>query len=108
MIRAGHQPKDAERRAEAMPACATAGEEAVSARVAGNVALWDEISSADPGPWMLEAFDAANRWAQYRGIKEYGARGDHRGDGSNPGLRLVGENDRQKRRLEGGGPACGS
>jgi len=27
---------------------------------------------------------------------------------SNPGLRLIKDNERQKHRLEGGGPACGS
>jgi len=68
MIRAGHHPKDAERWAEAMPAYATANEEAVSALVAGNVALWNEISTADPKPWKVEVFDAASRWAQYRGL----------------------------------------
>jgi hypothetical protein len=36
------------------------------------------------------------------------AHGHHGGDGSNPGFRLIGESERQKHRLEGGGPACGS
>lgn len=68
MIRAGHHPKDAERWAEALPAYATGEEEAVSVLVAGNVALWDEISTADPRPWKLEVFDAASRWARHRGL----------------------------------------
>jgi hypothetical protein len=68
MIRARHHPKDAELWAETVPAYATTGEEAVSALVAANVALWAEISSADPEPWKLEVFDAARRWAQHRGL----------------------------------------
>ncbi|MDX3233954.1 hypothetical protein [Streptomyces sp. ME19-01-6] len=27
---------------------------------------------------------------------------------ADPGLRLIGDNERQRHRLEGGGPACGS
>ncbi|WP_432839840.1 hypothetical protein [Dactylosporangium sp. CA-092794] len=68
MIRAGHEPKDAERWADGLPAYATADEEAVSTLVAANVALWDEISTADPKPWKLEVFAAARRWAQHRGL----------------------------------------
>jgi hypothetical protein len=68
MIRAGHHPETAERWAETLPMYATAEDEAVSALVAGNVALWDEISTADPTPWKLEVFGAARRWARHRGL----------------------------------------
>ncbi|MFI5915782.1 hypothetical protein [Dactylosporangium sp. NPDC051541] len=68
MIRAGHHPKDAERWAETVPTYATAADEAVSTLVAGNVAVWDEIASADPKPWKLDVFDAARRWAHHRGL----------------------------------------
>ncbi|GAB3836230.1 hypothetical protein GCM10027610_036110 [Dactylosporangium cerinum] len=62
------QPDTPAPRQGPLPAYATADEQAVSALVAGNVALWDEISAADPKPWKLEVYDAANRWAQYRGL----------------------------------------
>ncbi|MFB9184758.1 hypothetical protein ACFFX1_42115 [Dactylosporangium sucinum] len=52
----------------ALPAYAAADDEAVSVLVAGNVVLWDEISTADPKPWKLEVFDAARRWARHRGL----------------------------------------
>jgi hypothetical protein len=68
MIRTGHHPKEAELWAGTLPAYATAGEEAVSALVAANVAVWDEVSSADPKPWKSEVFDAARRWAHHRGL----------------------------------------
>jgi hypothetical protein len=28
----------------------------------------DRLLTADPKPWKLEVFDAANRWAQHRGV----------------------------------------
>ncbi|MEV4414025.1 hypothetical protein [Catellatospora sp. NPDC049609] len=68
MIRAGHEPKDAELWAETLPAYASASEDAVSTLVAAHVALWDEISAADPQPWKGEVADAARRWAAHRGL----------------------------------------
>jgi hypothetical protein len=68
MIRAGHDPKDAELWAEGLAAYAAAADDAVSVLVAANVAIWTEISSADPQPWKTEVTDAARRWAQHRGL----------------------------------------
>lgn len=68
MIRAGHHPKDAELWAETLPMYASADDEAVSVLVAANVAIWTEISAAEPQPWKAEVADAARRWAQHRGL----------------------------------------
>ncbi|WP_034593850.1 hypothetical protein [Hamadaea tsunoensis] len=68
MIRAGHHPKDAELWAETLPAYATAHDDAISVLVAANVAIWEEITAADPQPWKAEVRDAARRWAAHRGL----------------------------------------
>jgi hypothetical protein len=69
MIRMGHHPKDAERWAQALPAYAGAGKEAVSALVTAHVAIWTEISTADSQAWKAELADAARCWALHRGLQ---------------------------------------
>jgi hypothetical protein len=68
MIRSGHHPKDAEEWGKNVPAFAAADDEAVSAFVAANAAIWTEISQADPQPWKAEVADASYRWAEHRGL----------------------------------------
>ncbi|WP_422771146.1 hypothetical protein ACN28C_31645 [Plantactinospora sp. WMMC1484] len=48
------------------------------------------------------------RGSEGAGVRKSTARGHHGGDGSNPGLRLIGKSKRQKLSTVGGGPACGS
>ncbi|MEV4488652.1 hypothetical protein AB0K04_00875 [Micromonospora coxensis] len=66
LVRAGHEPADAETWATQIPAYAAAPERAVTAFAAAFVRLWERKQRTLPAPHHGPILDAARRWTAYR------------------------------------------
>ncbi|MGC5020367.1 hypothetical protein [Micromonospora sp. DT47] len=66
LIRAGHDPADAEHWATRVPAFADAPDQAVTAFADALVRLWDRMHRSSSAPHHGPLLDAARRWHTYR------------------------------------------
>ncbi|MDG4857069.1 aminoglycoside phosphotransferase [Streptomyces sp. T-3] len=62
----GHTPAAAEQWASRIPPFRTAPQAGVDAFAAAMTTLWDEIATADPGPWTSSVQNAAKTWTAHR------------------------------------------